>query len=357
MSRFERWGLLVARARWLVVSAAIGVAAVGMAWGTGVFGDLVGGGFDDPDSEAVRAGEAIEKTLGDQDVDVIALYGSDDTTVGDPQFRSAVMATADELRADPAVESVITYYDTKSPSLVSHDHHKTFAAIRLSAETDDDKRDAYQDIEHLLQADGLTTRVGGAVAFQQTTDELTEKDLARGEMYAMPILLLLLLLIFRGAVAASLPMIIGLLSVLGALTTTRVIAGATEVSTFAVNTITLLGLGMAIDYSLLMVSRYREEIAAGHSTVTAVSRTVASAGRTVLISGVTIVLALASLLLFPHVFLRSMGMGGMAAVALAMIGSLTVLPAILAILGRRVNALDGGARSRPASCAARSRRS
>jgi uncharacterized membrane protein YdfJ with MMPL/SSD domain len=127
--------------------------------------------------------------------------------------------------------------------------------------------------------------------------------------------------------------------VLGALTTTRLIATATDVSTFAVNTITLLGLGMAIDYSLLIVSRFREELAAGHGPVDAVMRTVASAGRTVLVSALTIVVALSSLLLFPQVFLRSMGMGGMAAVAVAMLGSLTLLPALLAILGTRINSL------------------
>jgi RND superfamily putative drug exporter len=166
-----------------------------------------------------------------------------------------------------------------------------------------------------------------------------EQDIARGEAIVMPIVLILLVFVFGGLIAAGLPLLIGMLAVLGAFTTTRLIATVTDVSTFAVNSITLLGLGMAIDYSLFVVSRFREELAAGHDTRAAVARTMATAGRTVAVSGATIALALSSLLVFPQVFLRSMGIGGMAAVLVAMLGSLTVLPALLAILGRRVDAL------------------
>jgi RND superfamily putative drug exporter len=148
----------------------------------------------------------------------------------------------------------------------------------------------------------------------------------------------LLVLIFGGLVAAATPLLIGGLAILGAFVATRLLTGITDVSIFAINIITLIGLGMAIDYALFIVSRFREELAAGHDPTGAIERTMATAGRAVLVSGLTITLALASLLIFPQVFLRSMGLGGMAAVLVAMLAALTILPALLVVLGPRVNA-------------------
>jgi RND superfamily putative drug exporter len=337
-----------------VLVAAVGLAAVGVGWGSGVFGSLTSGGFDDPTSESVRASERIIAELGQQDVDLIVLYSSDTATVEDPAFRESVLATVAGLRERSEVAQVASYYETASPALVSRDGHATFAAVTLNASGEDGKRTAYDALRTELAAPGLTTQVGGLTAFQDSVDELTERDLARGEMFAFPVVLVLSILIFGGVVAAGMPMLIGVLAVLGALIATRLIATVTDVSTFAVNTIILLGLGMAIDYSLLIVSRFREELRAGYDPRQAVARTMATAGRTVLVSGLTIVVALASLLIFPQVFLRSMGLGGMSAVLVAMVGSLTVLPAMLAVLGRRIDALrvplpwrrrDGGRRS------------
>ena len=185
----------------------------------------------------------------------------------------------------------------------------------------------------------------------------------------MPVLLVLLILIFGGLVAAATPLLIGGLAILGAFIAIRVLNMVTDVSVFAVNVITLIGLGMAIDYALFVVSRFREELAAGRPTAEAIERTMATAGRTVLVSGLTVALALASLLIFPQVFLRSMGFGGTVAVLVAMVAALTVLPALLAVLGPRINALRvplpsaprrvgrpataRGRASRAASCAGR----
>jgi trehalose monomycolate/heme transporter len=262
---FAWWGRTIVRVRWFVVAAAFALAAVGVSWGSGVFGTLTSGGFDDPASESVRAAEKITAELGSQSADLVALYSNDGGTIDEAGFRTSVSETLDRLRENPDVASVISYYDTKSPSLVSNDRHSTFAAITLSAPDEDGKRAAYDGLRPALDAPGVRTEVGGAVAFQHTTDQLTERDLARGEMFAMPVVLALLILLFGGVVAAGMPLLIGVLAVLGALTTTRVIAGVTDVSTFAVNTITLLGLGMAIDYSLLVVSRFREELRAGYA--------------------------------------------------------------------------------------------
>ncbi len=335
---FSWWGGAVVRFRWLVVVAAAVVATVGVTWGAGVFGSLSGGGFDDPQSESVRAAERAAASLGQREVDLVLLFSSE-TTVDDPAFRERVQTTLADLREHPDIARVISYYDSRAESLASHDRRSTFAAVTLVATDEDAKREAYAGLRPQLATPGLDTKIGGTVAFQTTADELTERDLARGEMFAMPVVLVLLVLIFGGLVAASMPLLVGALAVLGALTATRLVATFTDVSTFAVNTITLLGLGMAIDYSLLIVNRFREELAAGNDATRAIQGTMQSAGRTVLVSGATIVLALASLLIFPQVFLRSMGMGGMAAVFVAMAGALTVLPAALAILGPRINAL------------------
>ncbi|MFU8852190.1 MMPL family transporter [Micromonospora sp. SL1-18] len=336
---FGWWGRIVVKLRWLILVAAVALVAVGVGWGTGVFNSLVTGGFDDPNSESVQVSERIAADLGRRDVDVVVLYSSDTATVDDAALRDPVTATLDQLRQLPEVASVVSYYGTQAPVFVSDDRHATYAAVTLDAPDDNSKQDAYEAVKDKLAAPGVRTQVGGVVAFRATADEMTKQDIVRGEVIAMPFVLILLVLIFRGVVAASLPLLIGILAILGALTATRVIATNTDVSTFAANTITLLGLGLAIDYSLFVVSRFREELAAGYDPPAAVARTMATAGRTVLVSGLTVGLALSSLLIFPQVFLRSMGMGGMAAVTVAMLASLTVLPAMLALVGRRIDAL------------------
>jgi trehalose monomycolate/heme transporter len=335
----ERWGRTVVAARRLIVAVALLVAAVGALWGTGVFSKLVTGGFEDPGSSSAHADAQITRTLGSQNPDVLALYSSTTATVGTPAFRDAVEAEAQRLRALPAVASVASTYDG-APGLVSRDRHATYLVIRLKAVDDSGKRAEYDAIKPHLNLPGLTTQIGGSVAVDARIDALTKTDVSRGEMIAMPVVLVLLILIFGGVVAASIPVLTGILTILGALTVTRAITMVTDVSTFAVNTITLLGLGMAIDYSLLMINRFREELRSGRPADQAVARTLASAGRTVLVSGLLVILSLGSLLIFPEVFLRSMALGGMAAVLVAMASALTVLPAVLAMLGHRINALQ-----------------
>jgi trehalose monomycolate/heme transporter len=334
----EKWGRIVVARRRRIVAVALLVALVGASWGAGVFGKLVTGGFEDPGSESAHAGAQIARTFGGQNADVLALYSSQTATVDTPLFREPVEAVAQRLRTQAGVASVASTYDGAA-GLVSRDRHATYLAIRLTALDDSGKRAQYDAIKSQLHAPGLTTQIGGTVAIGDRIDALTKTDVSRGEMIAMPLVLLLLIVIFGGVVAASMPLLIGILAILGALTMTRAITLVTDVSTFAANSITLLGLGMAIDYSLLLINRFREELRAGRPTDQAVSRTLASAGRTVFVSGVLVILSLASLLIFPEVFLRSMALGGMAAVLVAMASALTVLPALLAMLGHRIDAL------------------
>jgi RND superfamily putative drug exporter len=339
---FAWWGRTVSRFRWLVLVAAVGFAAFAAIWGTGVFGSLAEGGFEQPDSESQHAKQRIESEVGRQDLDLIALYSSDHLTVTDPAFREKVVDVADRVRRDAGVTTVISYYDTPAPSLVSKtplvskDGHSTYLAIRL---VDDPDQETIEAVRDDLKAEGLKTQVGGPRSIFLDVNGQVSADIARAEMISMPILLVLLVLVFGSVVAATTPLLIGGIAIIGAFTVVRVLTLFTDVSIFSINIITLIGLGLAIDYALFVVSRFREELDAGHTTSDALSRTMATAGRTVAVSGVTVALALSGLLIFPQMFLRSMGMGGVAAVAVAMLASLTLLPALLAVLGKRVDAL------------------
>jgi hypothetical protein len=177
---FSWWGHTVVRLRWLLVAVTLAFVAVGAAWGGSVFDRLSSGGFDDPDSESAQAIERIATELGRQDADVVVLYSSETTTVDDPAVRDPITDTLDDLRRDPHVVGVVSYYDAESPTLVAADRHSTYATITLDADDDDTKLAAYEEIESGLAAPGVTTQVGGVVAFQAAADEQVERDLARG---------------------------------------------------------------------------------------------------------------------------------------------------------------------------------
>ncbi len=337
---FVRWGQLVVKARWAVLVAGVALVVVGVSWGSGVFGALSSGGFNDPNTAANRVHQQITEKVGNQDADLLALYSSPSSTVDDPAFFSAVTGALSRASGRPEVAQVISFYQTHAPTLVSKDRRATYAIIRLRPGTDTQKQADYRAIVDTLTAGhGITTQLGGVRPFLADASARSEADVKHAETLSMPVLMVLLVLIFGSVVAAIWPLVIGGVAILGAFVVTRLLAQVTDVSVFAVNIITLIGLGLSIDYSLFIVSRFREELRAGYDTRSAVVRTMGTAGRTVAVSGLTVTLALASLLLFPQVFLKSMGYGGMAAVAVAMIASLTLLPAGLALLGPRINAL------------------
>jgi len=333
---FGWWGRTVVRLRWGVLAAGLVLAVIGGTWGTGVFGAMVGGGFEDPGAESAKAAERIVREVGQRPVDVVVVYSSTGATVDDATFRDAVTATLARIRQRPEVSGVVSFYDTRSPAFVSTDRHATYAAIQLRDTGDPDQ---FAAIRPDLAAPGLRSQVGGPAAVFSDVSDQVGTDIAHAELYSMPILLILLVLVFGSVVAASTPLLVGGLAILGAFVATRLLSNVTDVSIFALNVITLIGLGLAIDYALFIVSRFREELAAGRDTAQAIERTMTTAGRTVAVSGITVAVALAGLLLFPQMFLRSMGFGGMFAVLVAMLVSLTVLPALLAVLGRRVDAL------------------
>ena len=333
----ERWGRLVARRRWVVLAIGLLTTVAAAGWGLGVFGSLSDGGFEDPESESARADAAIVAAFGRADADLLVLYTSENgTRVDDPAFEQAVTETLAALPARDVVTAITTY--DGGAGLVSEDGMSTLVPLTLAGADDDERAVAYDRISENLGAPGLRIQVGGPSAVFSDVGAQVESDIARAESLTIPLVVLLCLFIFGSLVSATLPALVGGIAILGSFALLRLFTTMTDVSIFAINVITLLGVGLAIDYALFVVSRFREELAAGRSTPDAVTVTMATAGRTVMFSGLTVAVSLASLLLFPQVFLRSMGFGGMAAVLVAMVTALTVLPALLAALGPKVDA-------------------
>jgi trehalose monomycolate/heme transporter len=338
VTMFEALGYQVFRwRRWVLALAGVFVA-VAMLWGTGVFGALADGGFEDPASDSVRADQLIADTASGPRADVVAIYRNPTGSVDDPAFRSSVESVLAGLPRDQVVGST-TYWQTHSPAMVSTDRHATYAVLELAGADEPARAKSYEAIQDDLAAPGLDVQVTGTAAIFDEINTTVRNDIARAEGLSMPILLVLLMVIFGSLAAASLPLAIGAIAVLGAFTMLRLLTMVTDVSVFSINVVTILGLGLAIDYALFMVSRFREELPRHATVQDALARTMATAGRTVVFSGITVAVSLAALLMFPLMFLRSMGYGGIAAVLVAMVAALTVLPALLAVLGRRVDAL------------------
>jgi len=341
---FEAWGHFIFRRRRLILLIA-GLAVIAAAtWGTGVFGRLQSaGGFAPPSSQSEREASLAAQAFGPDSSDVVLLYSSKDLTVRSPAYRAAVTSALDRLPRSRVI-SAQTYWSTGSPEFVSANGRETFARLQLAGGSDAAKIKSFDAISGRLTAVGLpagamSVQAGGQIPTEAAINKEVTSDIGRAEGISMPVLLVLLLVIFGSLAAASLPLAIGGIGILGSFTALRLLTLATPVSIFSINITTILGLGLAIDYGLFMVARFREELTRQPSVEEALARTVATAGRTVAVSGITVAMALASLLLFPEVLLRSMGYGGVATVIVDMLAALTVLPALLAVLGPRVNAL------------------
>ncbi|MFN0283699.1 MAG: MMPL family transporter [Kineosporiaceae bacterium] len=337
---FASWGQSLARWRWVVLVLSFAAVAAAAAWGPGVVSRLSGGGFEDPGSPASRAEQRIVETVGRQDGDVVALYSSRTLSVEDPAFEAAVAGALGTLPAG-AASQVLSYWSTGSPAFVSQDGRSTYAVVRLAAADRGERADAYERIADGLRASGpeVSARLGGPAAIDVQINDQVSEDLARAESLSGPLLVVLLLVVFGSVVAAGLPLLVGIFTVLGSFVALRLMTEVTDVSVFAINIITILGLGLSVDYALFVVSRFREQLRAGDDVTSALATTMATAGRTVAFSAVTVAVSLTGLLLFPQTFLRSMGFGGIAAVLVAAVTALTVLPALLAVLGHRVDAL------------------
>ena len=337
---FDWWGSVVHRRRWMVVAVVLGATLISAIWGLGVFGKLSQGGYDDPGSQSAQVANLVSGELGHPAGDVVVVYTArGDRKVDDPAISSAALAVLHALPRD-AVRSEVSYWDTRAPRLATGDASRAIASITLNASGANAQANAYARIRHSLDIPGLSSQIGGTVPTNVAITDESTSDLELAEAVSLPITLILLLLIFGSVVAAALPVLVGGLAIAGSLGVLRLVSLVVDVNSFAVNVVSLLGLGLAIDYGLFTVGRFREELAAGRSTADAVRATVATSGRTVAFSATLLVIALAGLLIFPLGFLRSLAYGGMSAVAIAALISVTLLPAVLGLLGHRVDKLS-----------------
>jgi trehalose monomycolate/heme transporter len=336
-----RFGGMLYCTRWLVLFLALLVVAGAAIFGTGLFGSLKSGGFNDPASESSRAEALLDAKLGGSTADIIVLMSNNSIKATDATFMDAATQLLAKLKARPEVASVTSYYSTHSAGLLSRDGHETFAVVQLAAKDEATKEKDFKTIEPLITAPAIETKVGGNVAVNVAVNKQVSSDLERAELITFPIVAILLLIVFGSLVAASMPLLIGGVAIMGAFAILRAIAGWTDISVYAVNVVSMLGLGLAIDYALFIVTRFREELGGADGEVEgAIERTMSTAGRTIMFSGLTISASLIGLLIFPVMFLRSIGMGGIAATLVAMLAALTILPALLAVLGHRINALS-----------------
>jgi putative drug exporter of the RND superfamily len=325
-------GLVVRRARLVLVAAMLAVVGFGVL-GLGAFGKLQTGGFADP-----GAGSTTAQTLTDQrfggSVGVVLLVHAEAGTVDNAAARAAGAAAARHLAAVPGVSNVVSYWQTRNPGLRSRDGR--YALVLGS--TRSDRNLSSSELAGLRShSSQVEVTVGGSAAIGNDILTQVSKSLRSAEMIAVPIILALLVFAFGSVVAALLPLAIGAIAILGTFAELDMLGSVTNVAIYAINLTTALGLALSIDYALLMISRFREELGRGQEPAQAVVRSVQTAGRTIVFSGATVAAALAVLLIFPMYFLRSFAYAGIGVVLISVVAAVVVLPALLAVLGRRVN--------------------
>lgn len=338
MKLFGALAKVINRWPWVVVGAAIILASAAGIFGGSVSKSLQSGGFQDPSSQSSQAVVRLENaTALRSDGGIIALVatkqGVDSTaSVGE------VTRVARVIAAEGDIDHVLTYYLTRSPSMVSRDGTSTIVVGVWKRISDQEATLAAARLATALKSDS-NVKLGGVASVNDQLNTTITGDLGRAELFAFPILFLLSLWVFRGLIAALLPPLVGGIVILISFLFLRGVTELHPVSIFALNLVTGMGLGLAIDSSLFILSRYREEMARGAEPSVAIERTLHTAGRSVLFSSLTIAAAMASLTVFPINFLWSMGVGGVIVALSAGLVALTVLPAVLRLLGRRVNSL------------------
>ncbi|MCX2179991.1 MMPL family transporter [Streptomyces sp. SKN60] len=336
-----RWTRLVTARPRLSLLVALVLTALAVLAGGGVADRMGSGGWEDPDAESTRAIQVLEREFPASQPNVLLLVDAGSAGVDAPAVVAEARRLAERLDAQEGVDGVGSYWQTGSPALRSKDGRQGVIAARIDGE----EKAAGEILQRLAPEfrgthGPVEVSVGGPLAVRHEMQTIIQEDLLRAEMIALPITLVLLVMVFGSAVAAVLPLGIGIVAILGTNAVLRGITEFTDVSVFAQNLTTALGLGLAIDYALFVVRRFREELAGGADTRTAVATTLRTAGRTVLFSALTVAVSLAAMLVFPQYFLRSFAYAGIAVVLLAAAAALILLPAALLLLGDRVNALD-----------------
>ena len=333
---FYRLGLkIVARAR-VVLAMSVVALVISAALGVGAFARLLSGGFDDPASASSQAKVLLDQKFGGEP-DLIFLVHARTGTVDGTAVTAAGQALAHRLSADARLRGVTSYWTTQAPGLRSRDSTDALILAKVIGDeqtADTNAKALLADYAHLDSPDA-TVRIGGA----RGTDVAGQvgKDLAVAEAIAVPITVVLMIIVFGSLVASLLPLAIGVLAIFATFAELDLLTHVTSVSVFAINLATGLGLGLGMDYALLMVSRFREELAKGVDVGDAVARTMATAGRTIAFSALAVAAALSAMLVFPVYFLKSFAYAGVGVTIFSAASALLVLPALLAVLGRRVN--------------------
>ena len=342
MAVFARWGRFVYRFRWatLVVSALLlGLSVVGVLKG----GTLAGNGGFGADLAAGQTQKLIDREIHPQKAAIgsgfILIFSSPKLKVTDLAFQSAVEQAVAPLASDPRVTGVNTPYTVPSaaqPIYISRNQHEALVFVNLK----DNSITAQGYIGSLLaeiHPGALSMVATGNVPINLAFNKTLESDLQRAEYLALPITLIMLVIIFASVIAALLPLGVGVLAIVGGIGGTLLLARFTDVSQYAINIITLIGLAVAIDYSLFIVNRFRDELASGASREDAIAIALSTAGRAITFSGITVAVGLSAMLFFQGTFLASMGAAGTIVVAIAVFYGLTFLPAVLSVLGGRVD--------------------
>ncbi|MEV7197023.1 MMPL family transporter [Streptomyces sp. NPDC093510] len=335
---FERIAELTIRRSRLVLLVAAAIVVLMGALGVGAFGKLLGGGFDDPASPSSRARAVIDEKFGGE-TNLVLLVRSTEGRVDAPAAERTGRALVAELKKERDLGNVVSYWDTDNPGLRSKDGREALVLARVKGHDAEQQENAKGVIDAYAGTyEGmLTVKAGGSAGVSHEMGPQTEEDLVLAETIAVPLILLLLLVVFGTVVSALLPLAIALIAIVGVFAELYVVGSVTDVSVFAVNLTTALGLGLGVDYALLMISRFREQLAAGAGVEDAVRTTMSTAGRTVAFSAATVAAALAALMVFPQYFLRSFGYSGVGVVVIAALATLFVMPALLTVLGHRVN--------------------
>ena len=338
----KRWGEIIVRRKHSSLYVFVAAVLLSSILGFQSFGLLKAGGYDNPNSDSTRVSQLLDTKFDTQTPEVV-LIADMPTLVDTSDSRTVGRDLLNELKQVDGVERVTSYYTLGTPpSLRSTDGKAAYFFVKVKDEVDQSAVGKNISDKFTGDYNGAKLYVAGFAAISAEINSTISEDLARAEAIAIPLILLLLVFVFGSLVAAGLPLLIGGLSIVGSFFFVWVSAQFTDTSVFALNLITGLGLGLGIDYSLLMVNRFREERAKNKSVDDAVIATVSTAGRTVLFSGITVGIVLSSLAFFPQYFLKSFALGGVVVVILSVAGALIALPAMLAILGDRVNSLKLG---------------
>jgi putative drug exporter of the RND superfamily len=344
MRAFQFLGLFAYRFRWPILVAWAALVVASLFFAPDLSGRLKGGGFEGSNSEAERVQDVMSDEFGVSPAALVVVFEGAGLPARGEAFRSAEAGALEEVRRMPEVSNVTTYAETRDARFISEDGRESYAVIAFNVSIDE-ARNIVDDVREKVRSDELETYVTGPPAVYQDLEEASNEDIKRAEKYAFPFALLILVLAFGSVVAAGVPVLIGGVSVLTTLAALYFVAGSYDMSVFVLTLSTMLGLGLGIDYALFFVSRFREELE-GYAVSEAVPRTVATAGRSIFFSGTAVLIGLSGLLFFPFMFMRSIGAAGVLVVFVSVAAALTLLPALLGVLGHRVNWLPVRRRGR-----------